>query len=790
MPSVEATTPFILKSHLHNTIISKSSFPNDSLRLIPLTFFNHKDYKIEVMFEDNSYTRVFRKAVLWNFGDGTLVEGIRASHYYKTPGKYRINCIFYDIDRKSIEGEYYLDIVVKEIIPTSIDFIKESGWKKEYNISKNNKLGSLSVTLNKNIEIEPKIEAIRKEPGINERSYEQISNTLYYHLEKYYTFLEENIVNTIDNSLRRNILTPVTQYTPKYYSLYGKFSSENNIPVLHTYIVVDDPSVNVNDFQIKIFNPANNPNELLYAKFSSKSLTNIVPTKVYSVSSVPSDYEFIGKVASVNIWYKNDVKTSNELIFEFKKDNFTVNGTAVPTYINMPNIGVTVNTVANTNSMHIIDAITVNGLLSSSYINNIINLDLHFVHNLYFNYPIEFYYSHFIENDRINNDIDKPTYNLLKDENVSLFDIYAPLQNPNCKVELISDKQYYKKYIITPLSQIGLTLFYGNNVQRDEFFHTSKIKDLDEIILPKENLPILNINELLDVYMAHPMYDNASNLRQFLFDIFSNKNMLSYAVTKGQNFINDNINYKTCYIDNLLSLLEMMGETIKKYDITSFDKNNDLKELTRILTMNYSDLFGNVLSKNFDTKITHASIGKNVSDKLEISDVIYCDEDYNIIGIRRGSKIYKLSSTTPYIIIKDDFTFKTKITSFAGISVLQKETFEDQNKEWIENNQDFINKTKYSYKISDFDSSWHWPLILPEEIRYKNDKGLLIDAYYSFYLLNPSNSVERKYNFISDETIPLSSNGETQITLEEWEKDFGFTYDCLMKVLTENLMTR
>lgn len=313
MPSVEATTPFILKSHLHNKTISKDEFSNDSLRLVPLTFFNHKDYKIEVMFDEKSYksyTRVFRKAVLWNFGDGTLIEGIKASHYYKKPGKYRINCIFYDIDRKSIEGEYYLDIVVKEIIPTSIDFIKESGWKSKYNISKNNKLGSLAITLNKNIEIEPKISAIRKEPGENEYSYQQLNNIPYYHLEKYYTFLEENIVNTIDNSLRRNILMPVTEYTPKYYSLYGKFSlDENNIPILHTYVVVDNPSIDVKNFQIKIFNPDNNPNELLYPKRSSSSLADIIPTKVYSASSVPSDYEFIGKVATINVWYKNDNKT-------------------------------------------------------------------------------------------------------------------------------------------------------------------------------------------------------------------------------------------------------------------------------------------------------------------------------------------------------------------------------------------------------------------------------------------------------------------------------------------------
>lgn len=134
----------------------------------------------------------------------------------------------------------------------------------------------------------------------------------------------------------------------------------------------------------------------------------------------------------------------------------------MPTYINTPNLGVTINTVANSSSTPLIYAVTANGLLSSAYIDSSIKLDSHFVYNLYYNYPVEFYYSHFIENDRINDDIDNPTYSLLKDEDANLFDICAASSHPNCKIEFISNEQYYKKYLITPLSQSGLTLFYNN----------------------------------------------------------------------------------------------------------------------------------------------------------------------------------------------------------------------------------------------------------------------------------------------------------------------------------------
>jgi hypothetical protein len=30
-------------------------------------------------------------------------------------------------------------------------------------------------------------------------------------------------------------------------------------------------------------------------------------------------------------------------------------------------------------------------------------------------------------------------------------------------------------------------------------------------------------------------------------------------------------------------------------------------------------------------------------------------------------------------------------------------------------------------------------------------------------------------------------NTDLSVTLEEWERDYGFTYDCLMKILTHHL---
>ena len=281
------------------------------------------------------------------------------------------------------------------------------------------------------------------------------------------------------------------------------------------------------------------------------------------------------------------------------------------------------------------------------------------------------------------------------------------------------------------------------------------------------------------------MYDNAVNLKTMLKNIFENRNMLSYITSKGINFIDDHVNHKSCYIKELLSLFELLDEPLKQYDISAFEKINELKELTRIMSMNYSQLFGTEIKNEFDIQITPSSKGKNVADQLEYNDSIICDKDYNIIGFRRGSKINKLLKPTQYIVVKDDFTFRTYLVNLYGVSTYEIEDFNDQSEEWKIKNSDLINDSKYVYKLSDYNYKWGWGLNLPEEVVNRQDRDYLIDGYYSFYLFNPEIKSERKYNFLDEKTIPLTDG--KQISVEKWEEDFGFLYDCLVKVLTDNL---
>lgn len=739
--------------------------------------FNHESCSIKVSLP-SGYEKTFRKAVRWDFGDGTIIEAANAIHYYKNPGKYTIKCALYSIDRTINENIVVpVSLCVKETIPTELSFLNINSWKSEQFISKNCNLGKLQITIGNNVISEPKVSAIRRWPnGKNEYSYFDINKNIYYHFEKYYSFLEENISYSIDENYSQSILQPVNEYSPSYMPIYGKFIKNGEQLKLEAYIIASEYNDIYNNIDFRPYDPAS---------MDGSRINTFKIIRKNSVKELPQDCTLIGKIAILDIWYKNDNISENSLIFEIDKDSlkFKDELIASESYLNIPPIGVTFKTVEPDTY---VKGLTSNGIFSNMVlVDNNIFIGKHLKHNFYQNYTIEGYLSNFVKNDNLNN---KESYNLLKSDSIKIISDDSQLSGEGCKIVSISNNipLYLKCFNFTPIND-----YFTLSINDDVFYKHEKIVNMELLTLPSEKLISQEIDTLLDVYMQHPMYENAYNLKEFLYNIFSNKKILTYITSKGQNFFNDNTNYLTCYLDKFLSILDMLNESVKRYDINSFDKINDLREMTRIMTMNYTTLFGNILTNDYDIKITHASTGINVGDKLDISDTIYCDFEYNIIGIRRGANVYPLKLKTPYIIVKDDFTFKTCLNNFVKAETYTIELFEDQNEEWKNNNTDFINQVKYSYKFNDYSYKWGWGLNLPDETNNINNKEDIIDSYYSFYLFNPIIKTSRSYNFIEESTIPKSKEDpDKQITVKEWEEDFGFTYDCLMKILTYNLMLR
>ena len=738
--------------------------------------FNHESYKIQVSIDNEDYTNSYRKAVRWDFGDGTVVESHDAIHHYSVPGRYMIRCTLYRVNREVVEDEVTpIEVIVKETVPTELSFIDLSSWAKGNRyISKNNKLGILQISTGINITSEPKVSAIRRCTGSNDSvNYFDINEESYYHLKRYYTFLEEKATYHFDGEYANTILKPVREYTPEYIPLYGRYVASGSTISLKAYAVASKENASYLNSAFKPYRTD---------RLDGSRISSFKIVRKDKLSEVPEGCTFIGRIATFNVWYKNDVaEVENDLIFEIKRDTLTFASEPLSSdfYLNIPPIGISIATTDVIPATQKITALTCNGLYNGSYDGAV---DKFLSHNFYKKYTVEAYYSYFIKNDMLGG---IQTLNIIKftDNRPAPLDEKPYYDAFDCAIIEKSTGDFYRHYELTPFKSFFKIDSEGKNV-----YTHKKLVDLEEFVLPAEKKDEVDINRLLDVYMQHPMYDSTTNLKTLLSDIFNNKNVLSYIASKSTNFIDDNVDHKTCYIDKLLSVLDMLDTSVNRYDITSFEKVNDLREITRILSMNYSHLFGNVLTNEYDITVTKTSTGKNVGEIIDPNTIIFCDSDYNVIGYRRGSSIYQLSEPSSYIIVKDDFTFKTYLASFHNVSDYELEEFADQSEEWKMKNQNFITQVAHSYKLSDYDSSWGWSLNLPEESRTWNNKQELIDAYYSFYFFIPVKEKVRKYNFIDENTIPESEDtpGE-QISVEEWAKDFGFTHDCLMKVLTQNL---
>lgn len=769
--------------------------------LVETPLFNHSSYRIKVeLWPKNYNSTYFRKTVRWDFGDGTIVDGYSAEHSYKKPGKYTITCTLYDLDRKPYTLKYQPSIIVREIIPTNLTFLNtNSDWKSSYSACKNNKIGKLLVTIGNNIVSEPTVSFIRKWNNSTARdtNYFDIKNDFYYHLEPYYTFLEEYKETSIDSLKRfKTVLRPVNYYTPKYTQLYGYFTVNNGNSTLNLAVVGNNIGIST----IKTINPKYSTRTIYNKSANANSYNVTTPIKYYPTykdlekAAGTNIIEEVGKISILNIWYKNDITGINDIILQFTPETIKIKNEVASSseYLNIPSLGYTFN-ITSVNTNNIVSGLTSNGILSDTFDgSSTLHIEKHLQHNLYVNYPIEAFYANFIKNDKIEGENDsfnlvksiienRPLYNLRGNEqSVLTVNDYRLYFNPEIK-DL--SKDYIKHYIIIPKE--SLEIFDGDK----SIYKKHNILDLNELIIPSEKIYKEDSDKVLDVYMSHPMYEGKTNIKTFLNDILNGKQLLSYITTKGKNFVDDHVNYKTCYIDKLADTLKMIGETTPSYDITLFDKVNDLKDITRIMSMKYSDLFGIILTNLYDIRMSHNYVGANISNKLDINDIIICDKDYNIIALRRGKNIIKLKDSTWALVLKEDINFETRLVNLLDVETSNFETYEDQSDEWHSLNAELINNTYFAFSFADYDKKWNWGLNLHPDSENVIDKRRFIDACYTFYLFNPNYEIKRVHNFLQENTIPLDSNGK-QLSPEQWSEDFGFLYDCLMKVLTSNLGLR
>lgn len=846
--------------------------------IIPL--FCHESYKIKTTFnnkidksfgkipdeEGNNthYQKKFRRMVLWDFGDGHKEEGYSVEHHYKKPGRYKIRCTLYDINRCAWENTFYYVVVVKEVIPTKLSFVKPL-TKTELRCSKIERLTQLEAMLSENCKEDLQIKAKRiftdKEIDANYeeigRSFRELDDEILKFTRKYWAFLEnEQQLIFQSNKIYGDKLQPKDLFTPNYIQLYGKFyydkDNKDTEPIkLRIYQVIPYKEIDDNLKTIRVMNPNCKIDELIAhtgdeIDFNDKFTYNIEINQVYTLDQLPKDVFPIGKRAFVDIFYKNDFVTpsdeNNRFSFFFDIENYNVTKELLSSdnYLNINPLGLTAKIIKNdVNKVRV--GVSLDGFLrqlteNDDWAAKNYYVDPYLMNSLVKDINLDFYLFPYIEYDNRIVEIEgtdvqieegedsdfiasTPMYYVPKDFSISVTPHSYDLNKSGTPSRYITERGVHS--IENWLKRVSFSLYdyfacdfttkVGTKTITFSIIKDDLIKP-DEITIPTEKMVNENIQEIIDTYMIHPMFDigysvelknpteegktytTGCSIKEFFKIILSGNNMLNYALTKSNHFLDDYANIRTCYLSSLIQTLKMMGEDVLEYEKGAFEGVNDLRDFVRILSINHSDLVGKLVNEPYDITIRLDRKGKNVGDEIKLDDILTLQQSDakfckgKIIKLTRGGKVYNITDTFEDgvdLIIHDKYTFESRIVNLR----------ESQLREM---------------SLIDYRPSWGWNLLLPKKFddcvyklnkneeykaahngvnlystselnRIKEVMKEQLQGYYGFYLLNPNVDKVRKGNFIDERTIT-----ELMDDSDEWDADWGFTHDVLMKIIRDS----
>lgn len=840
--------------------------------VVPL--FCHDTYKVKTTFNENLdnkfaiidikgddvnsgsyYQKKFRRMVLWDFGDGYKKEGYSVEHFYSKPGRYKITCTFYDINRCAWKNDYHIYVTVKEIIPTQLSFVKPY-TKSEILCSKIERVAKLEALLSLTTKEELKIQTQRifTENEIDSnfeevsRNYKEIPDEILKFTRKYWTFLEnkQQLLFQSDKIYSDN-LNPTDLYTPNYTALYGKFYYDKESvdePIkIHIFQVIPYKNIDEKLKTIRILNPNCKIKELLEHEGEEQEylelFTRLIDIKqVYTQEQLPKDAIYIGKRAFVDIFYKNDYITSDEhlntfsFFYDIEHQNITKELDSSDNYLNINPLGLSIR-VKNNDISRVKVGVSLDGFLrevseEDDWSAKNYYVDPYLRNGLVKDIDLDFYFFPYIEynmskeivegtdiviNEESNDDFitNNKMYYVPKDcefsSNIDLgiaeseegvsFEGEPSKLNENRNIDYI--ESWLQRVPFALHDYFAYTCVTKLRIKDDEttievpIIKESLIKP-DELSIPTEKTVKENINELVETYMIHPMFEETPNIKEFFKIVLNSRNLVNYSLTKSKNFIDDHANVKTCYLSALISILKMMGEDILEYEKGAFEGVNDLRDFVRLLTINHSDLVGHIIGEKLDTIVRLDRTGKNVSDEIKVDDVLTLQTNNKkftkgkVLKLTRDDKDYDctlIHKDGVDIIVHDKYTHDTKVVNFNLVNLGNK------------------------VQINDYEPSWGWNLLLPKRYddclfklktneSYKKENGVnlysynelqrikqtmkeILSGYYSFHLLNPKVDNVRVGNFLENSTITERIND-----VDDWSKEWGITHEILMKIFRDN----
>jgi hypothetical protein len=704
---------------------------------------------------DTTENFLSRKRIVWDFGDNTTSETVTATHTYQDAGKYKVTCYLYDATGESYYDSYSVNVTIKNYIE---DFIL---------ITANN---ATQLQLSAGRFTDPvKITNGISWQALNNDPENNLSIVAFISGSNSLDYFRDNLVNT----------------------RYGHLYPSSSVYLLLTGIN------NLTEFvEVSSFNTISTP---IYIGLSGNNIVR--------KSSTDTDAFFCGLTGERFVFYKDDLPSSHVNIM------FGYQPAELRPYSNTSTVGCKAS-IYNNNDYNYL-SISSNGIDGEGTTSNTFNISKNKFSNTKIGFVVKVKDS---ENFTIKNlprlvDIDFQLTNgvtnfssitlpqsllteslstIYVENNIDMLELeeavgsyqayfFADFQS----LTSISQGGFYKGYLITNFNTLQENVYISaRSILPEELFRINSesdenilAEDTSALVIEDYIVQLLGNSNTFNVYPSGGVYniakkgeqidfqdafksiafqplflDKINLFDQFLGTIFGNISSEQTSIGKTtyekiQNFVSNNATLDYGNVNQLGSLLKLMNQDDIQF--TSFNMNYPvgLGRLINLLSISHSKLFGvkNAFSENFNTYgyLSSDIYGKNLGNGVSIQYTVTAGTD--LVAFEKFSGNYKYLNT--YL----------PLCSY-GISL-----------------------SGNTYKLSDYNNSWGWGLVLPSD-----NLGEDISNYYLFYEYTPgiNGTITGSVIDFNDFNTTLQY---TNSSYADWSKKEGIISNIVTKELYDGL---
>lgn len=686
---------------------------------------------------------ISNKRLVWDFGDGTTTEAVTASHVFDTPGRYKVTCYMYDRNGTGYYDTYHAKVDIK-------DFIADR----------------LTVTTDDNLSTVT--------GQISAPIYVNRYNSARTALEGIPTIVAHASGADID---RDYFNTGISEQTYGHLLPYTAFMQQlTSNGIVETVEVDAIETIDTN----------------LYVKLSSNEI-------VYTTEQDP-DAVFAGLTGQASVYFKSDFTGDYNLLFGYGEGE-------VFKYSNTTSYGLSSTVESNTQVGSL--TITSNGIDDEGIFgNSIFNIS----QEKFANTKIAFVVKMKDQEQFTQKNIPLLSANGGPNVNVVLTDgtTNYPIEISSNFIELSAETKggYYKGYFTTDNTTTLTNVYLSANCSYDSgivvgISNTFNINPSDYYTVAKQNEDI-DFKESFKEIAIQPLFNDAKVLmNDYIGTIFGDINAAQDSIGKStfekiQNFFDNNTTLDYSNIDQLDGMLQMLDlPALTKYSLPP-----KLKRLVDILSIGKSRLYGERNRDMSDYKTygycDSEFYGSNLGKQIEPGGKIISGE--KIIAFEKYSGVYTTLNTTLPINASISPTIKTTegyvyasstgtllssatemLSSGVEITIDQLEQCsiltESDLSLFVESLSVYIGDSTQYYILSDYNSTWGWPLI--------EGGGRAITDIYTFYYHSSS------LGEINDSVINFSDSNNTlsyNITsYDDWSKNDGIMSNIFANSLYEGL---